>query len=217
MQAIEPYLYNSRITQTYIDYLRTTYPDLKIEKILQKAGMTKDELADDAHWFTQSQVDRFHEVLVAITGDKNIARHAGRFVASAQGLNLLKQYVIGLMNIETVFASMTKIIPLFTKGATVTVQRLGPGKIAITSKPNPGVDEKRYQCDNRMGYFEALPKLFTNDYAKIEHSECFHRGNPFCRYIVTWRTSFSLKLRLIRNYSFLVSLRCGTNSCKITQ
>jgi len=103
MQAIEPYLYNSRITQTYIDYLRTTYPDLKIEKILQKAGMTKDELADDAHWFTQSQVDRFHEVLVAITGDKNIARHAGRFVASAQGLNLLKQYVIGLMNIETVF------------------------------------------------------------------------------------------------------------------
>ncbi len=206
MQAIEPHLYNSRITQTYIDYLRATYPDLKIDKILQKSGMTKDELADDAHWFTQSQVDRFHEVLVAETGDKNIARHAGRFVASAQGLNLLKQYVIGLINIETVFASMTKIIPLFTKGATVTVQKLGQGKIAISSMPNPGVNEKLYQCDNRMGYFEALPKLFTYDYAQIEHPECFHRGDPFCQYIVSWRTSLSLKLRLIRNYSFLVSL-----------
>ena len=198
-------LYNSRITQTYIDYLRTAHPEVQIDKILQDAGMTRDEVDDPAHWFTQAQTDRFHEVLVTETGDENIARHAGRFVASARGLNLIKRYVIGLMNIETAFASMAKIIPLITKGAAVTVRRLGPGTIEIVSKPKAGVHEKRYQCDNRTGYFEALPKLFTNCYAHIEHPACFHRGDPFCRYIVSWETSFSIKLRVVRNISLLVS------------
>ena len=198
-------LYSSRITQTYIDYLRAAHPEVFIDDVLQQAGMTKDEVADAGHWFTQDQVDRFHEALVAVTGDENISRRAGRFGASARSINLLKQYIVGLVNIETVFASMAKLVPLVTKGATVKVKKLGAGIIEIVSTPNPGVREKLYQCENRLGIFEALPKLFTNYYANIEHPVCFHRGAPYCRYVVTWNTSTSLKLRLVRNYTALAS------------
>ena len=199
-------LYSSRITQTYVDYLRTAYPETLIDDVLRHAGMTKDEVADAGHWFSQEQVDRFHEALVAATGDENISRRAGRFGASAKGISLLKQYVVGLMNIETVFSSMAKLVPLVTKGATVKVKKLSAGIIEIVSTPNSGVSEKRYQCENRLGIFEALPKLFTNYYANIEHPACFHRGDDCCRYIVTWNTPTSMKLRLVRNYVALASL-----------
>jgi hypothetical protein len=34
-------LYNSRITKTYIEYIKNSYPDLDIDSILEYAGMTK--------------------------------------------------------------------------------------------------------------------------------------------------------------------------------
>lgn len=195
-------LYNSRIIQTYIDYIRTTYPAIQINNILEQAEIKKDEINDPGHWFTQNQVDRFHDVIVALTGDKHISRHAGRFSASAKGIGLLKQYILGLMNIETVFDSTTKLMPLLTKGATVKGKRLGIRTVEIISTPNPGVQEKSYQCESRFGIIETLPKLFTNNYADIEHPQCFHQGDDYCRYIVRWTTSPSIKLKIVRNYSF---------------
>jgi PAS domain S-box-containing protein len=202
----EPALYNSKITQTYIDYLRVNHPEIQIDDLLRQAGIAKEEVMDAAHWFSQAQVDRLQKVLVAETGDKNIARHAGRFIASARGLGQIKQYLIGLMNIETVFLSLTKIMPRITKGVTVSIQRLAPGKIEITSTPNPGVNEKIFQCENRIGYFEGVSKLFTDCYANLEHPTCFHKGAPYCRYIVSWNTSLSLKLKRICNYALPISL-----------
>ena len=62
-------LYNSRLTKTYIHYLSKNYPDINIDSILQKADIAPYEVEDSAHWFTQEQADRFHDVLVAETGD----------------------------------------------------------------------------------------------------------------------------------------------------
>ena len=55
----------------------------QIDVIFNKAGISKAEVADTDHWFTQSQADRFYEAVVAETEDDQIARKAGRFAASA--------------------------------------------------------------------------------------------------------------------------------------
>jgi PAS domain S-box-containing protein len=199
-------LYNSRIFQTYIEYLGITHPDLKAKEILEHAGMTLEEVADSAHWFTQQQADLFFEIVANKTGDTEIARKAGRFSASSEGLALFQQYVIGLLNVDSAFLSMAKIISLFTKGATVEVKRLGPGRIEIISTPNPDVEEKPYQCENRLGCFEAVPRLFTNIYGHIDHPVCFHKGDRACHYIVSWDNPPSLKIKLWRNYALLGSL-----------
>ena len=71
-------LYSSRIAKNYLDYLERYYPDVDIEAILAYAGMTRHEVEDSAHWFTQHQTDRFHESLVLQTGNANISREVGR-------------------------------------------------------------------------------------------------------------------------------------------
>jgi PAS domain S-box-containing protein len=199
-------LYNSRIFQIYVDYLSVAHPHVRIQEVLDYAIMTSAEMADAAHWFTQEQSDRFYQIVVEKTGETDVARRAGRFAASSAGLALFQQYVIGLLNTDTALLSMAKIIPLFTRGAAVEAKKLSPGKIEIISTPQPDVEEKPYQCENRLGSFEAVAKLFTNVYGQIDHPLCFHRGDGACHYIVSWTDPPSLKLKLWRNYSLLGSV-----------
>ena len=196
-------LYNSRIFQTYLDYLADSHADIDPEIILEKAGIPPDEVADTDHWFSQSQADRFYEVIVAETGDEQIARKAGRYGASSKALNLMKLYVLGIIAVDTIFKAVAKIFPLFTRGASVSVKRLGPGKIELISKPSLGVHERPYQCENRYGFIEAIPKLFTNVFATVEHPQCLHKSDGFCRYIVSWTNPLSLRIKLWRNFIVL--------------
>ena len=168
--------------------------------------MTAEEVADTGHWFSQAQVDRFHEVLVSVTGDAHISRYAGRYIASSKARSDVSQYLVGMVTIETVYASMAKLVPMLTLGASTTIEKIGSGRLEITSTPSPGIDEKPYQCENRIGTFEALPKPFTSEFAHIDHPECFHNGGKCCRYVVSWNTSTSFKLRLIRNYAALATI-----------
>jgi PAS domain S-box-containing protein len=168
--------------------------------------MTKYEVEDPAHWFSQSQTDRFHEALIEKTGNPNIARDAGRYTTSYKGMGPIKQYTLGLMSLTSVYLLMGKVYPIMSRGATISVKKMGPNKVEIVSTPNPGVNEKPYQCENRLGVFESLAMLFTDRLADVEHPLCFHKGDKFCSYIISWEKTTSLIWKLVRNYSLLIGI-----------
>jgi len=199
-------LYNSRIMKVYLDYLEKYYPDVDRQSLLQASGMTMYEVEDQAHWFTQEQVDAFQSNLIKDTGDSNIARNAGRYATSAESIGALKQYTLGLMNLPAMYRIMGRLFGVMSKGAKVRTTKLGPRKVEIIAVPEPGVNEKPYQCQNRMGMFESAAKLFTKEFAKIDHPECFHKGDKCCRYIVSWENPSFARWRIIRNYALMTSL-----------
>ena len=82
--TIEEPLYNSRVIKNYSEYLEKSCPEIGIDPILAFAGITRYELEDQAHWFTQKQVDRFQKILSQKTGDPNLSRKVGRFSASSE-------------------------------------------------------------------------------------------------------------------------------------
>ena len=197
-------IYNSRITKVYVEHLNRKYPDANIDKILKCAGMTLDEIKDQAHWFTQNQVDRFQAAVVEETGNPNIAREAGRYATASEALGVAKHYMLGLLNLSSLFLLISKVNSVFSRGVSVTAKKTGTNRIEIVSTPNPGVAEKSYQCQNRIGMFESVAKLFMAQYANIQHPECFHRGDAHCRYIVSWEKTRSYTWSKIKNYSFLL-------------
>ena len=73
MEAEKP-LYNSRIIKAYLEYLNQFFPDLDINSVLEDADITRHGIEDSAHWFTQKQVDRFHDRLVEVTKNNKISR-----------------------------------------------------------------------------------------------------------------------------------------------
>ena len=198
-------LYNSRITKIYVQYLSNYYPDIKVDSILEEAGIANYEIEDPAHWFTQEQQDRLHDILVARTGNPNIAREAGRYSTSSKGLGATKQYALGLMSPATIYLLIHKIHALMSRGAEVSARKIGKNQVEITAAPKSGVNEKPYQCENRRGMFESIARLFTDKYAQINHPSCVHKGDQNCRYLISWTKAPKIHLKLIRNYSLLLS------------
>ncbi len=199
-------LYNSRVIENYVEYTREHYPDVDIDSLLGYAGIASYELGDQGYWFSQRQVDRFHEVLRQKTGNENISREAGRYAGSSGGLGPVKKFTLGFMTPGAAYWMVEKIGSRLTRAHTFKTTKLGANKIEVLCNPNVGVSEKRYQCDNRKGMLEAISKLFTNKYAEIEHPICIHKGGDICRYIITLEKTPSMVWKRVRNYFFLLSI-----------
>ena len=196
-------IYNSRIIKTYLEYLALLYPHVAPDALLDFAGMSREEVEDPAHWFTQNQVDRFHEVLAEKTGNPNVSREAGRYAASSKASGVLKQYALSFISPLSAYRLLEKITPYLTKGGAFRTTKLGSKKVEISFTPMPGVKENPFQCENRMGQLEAIAKVFTNKFAKIEHAHCLHKNGDICRYVITWDEAPSYFWKKISHYSVL--------------
>jgi PAS domain S-box-containing protein len=198
-------LYSSRIINTYIAYLKKHYPEVNAKELLDYAGITFSELEEQAHWLTQLQVDRFQNILIEKTKNKNIAREAGRFSISSGSFRTLRQYIIGFLTIKQVGAVMEKFTTHITRGSTFKARPIGPNSFEITVTPMPNVQEKPYQCENRLGILEGLSAAITKDMPDIQHPVCIHRGGDCCKYILILQRKKPFLLRRIRNYAVLIS------------
>lgn len=194
-------LYNSRIIDTYIKLLKKKYPHVKIGEVLQHANMKGYEVADQAHWFTQEQIDRFHEKTVEVTGNPQIAREAGRYSASPDAIGAMRQYILGMVGPTGAFKLARRTSTKFTRSSLYDSRTLAPNRVEMTVTPLEGVVEKPFQCENRIGFFEAVCMMFNNQLPKIEHPECIFENSDRCRYIVTWKKQASSILKRSRNIS----------------
>ncbi len=198
-------LYNIRNIKIFIEYIRKHYPNIGIDPILEYAAIATHQLEDEGHWLTQTQIDRFFEIVVRETGNSNIAREAGRYsIISKAGLPI-QQYALGFITPATAYAVMEKLYNQVSHACTLTTKRLGSNSTKITVTPKEGVVEKPYQCENRTGIFEGVAKMFTNELAEIDHPTCIHRGDSACTYIITWKQTPSLIWKRIRNYATALS------------
>ncbi|SNQ60984.1 conserved hypothetical protein [Candidatus Methanoperedens nitroreducens] len=194
-------LYNSRLIDTYIKFINKKYNYINISELLDYARIEPYQVTDEGHWFTQEQVDLFYEKLEKLTKNKDIAREAGRYAASSDSIGTMRQYMLGLVGPAKAYEIIGKYAPKFTKSTVYESKITSPQEIEITVTPRKGVHEKQFQCDNRIGYFEAIALIFNHSLPEIRHSECTFNGGKACRYIVSWKQSYFSFIKKIRNYS----------------
>ncbi len=200
-----PALYSSKITLTYIKLIKSRYSYVNITELLAYAGMEPYQVEDEGHWFSQAQVDRFHDRLVKLTGNPGISREAGRYNGSPDGLGQISHYVFGLAGPAKAFEVIGKLAGNLTRSTTYESRRAGPTEIELTVSVNEGVSERPYQCENRIGYFEAIVAGFNYRMPRIEHPECAFKGGKVCRYRISWRESWAARWKRVRNIVFGIS------------
>jgi hypothetical protein len=149
---------------------------------------------------------RFHEIIVSQTGNPHISKEAGRFSVSSKRIGAAKQYALGFVNPASIYLGIGRVSKTISRGAEIRGRKLSGTKVEIVSNPSPGTHEKPYQCENRIGLLEAAGKIFTNQFAEIEHPSCCHRGDDFCRYIVTWEKTPAIIWKQLRNIMFFAGL-----------
>ena len=204
--APEQLLYNSRIIDTYVRLLDRHYPHVKLDLLLEEARMASWEIADQSHWFSQEQIDRFYEIVARETGNPLISREAGRHAASPEAIGVMRQYILGLVGPANAFALIGQASARFTKSSTYRSSKLGENSVEILVTPHPGIREKRFQCDNRMGFFEAVCMMFDDQLPQIEHPECLFHGGSRCRYLIRWKPNLAGRLQRLRNYTAAATL-----------
>ena len=208
---IDSPIYNSRIINPFILLIKHKYSYVDVAELLAYAGMKEYEVADQAHWFRQEQVDRFYERLVQLTGNQRIAREAGRYAASPDVLGARRQYILGLVDAASTFEIISKTSADFTRSSRYESRRISSNMVEIVVTPvEPGL-EKPYQCENRIGFFEAIVLIFNHKIADlqyfpeiqhlptIQHPECVFRGGRVCRYLISWDKTLFLFLKKVRN------------------
>src|ERR1039457_1634358 len=142
-------LYSSRIIDTFIKYIRQKYPHIDPNEILLTSGIMPYQVADQGHWFTQEEVDRFYDEILKRTGNKDIAREAGRFSASTDSLGFIRQYVLGLVGPGRAYELIGKFSSFFTKSSHYVAKRIGKNRGEIIVNPHEDVNDKAFQCENR--------------------------------------------------------------------
>jgi len=202
-------LYSSRGLKIYIDLLKKKYNYVNIDEVLQYAKIKPFEIADEGHWFTQEQIDLFYEKVVQVTGNKNIAREAGRFAASTDASGVLLPYALGLLSTAKIYEMIGKLAPIITRSSKFEYKKLAPNEVEIIVTLKEGVNEKLYQCENRIGYFEAVALVFKKRLPKVEHTECIFKGREACRYVISWGEPRSAFWEKTRNYvTLLLAATC---------
>jgi PAS domain S-box-containing protein len=199
-------LYNSMIIHNYLEYLRNDYPDLDIEDLLKYAGITFQEVEDRGHWLTQEQVNLFHKYMRRVTQNPHIAEDAGRYLASPKSSSFLRQIVTSFLSPNIAYWATQKVALSLSRHMALQNTSLASNKIEITATQKHNVKEELFQCENRVGMFEAVAKVFTGKYAHVDHPECIHRGDQCCRYIVTWEISRSMKFEKASFYVLASSM-----------
>ena len=195
-------LYNSRVIRNYVEYLKSYHPGIDIAPLLKYAEIETYQLNDEGHWLYQEQVDRFHEMLAEITNNPDIAREVGRFAVTSRSSGALRQYLLGFINPATAYAVIEKINTRLVRSTVMKIKSIGADKVEVKATCMPNVVEKPYQCLNRFGSLEAVAKIFTGKFAKIEHPVCLHKGGDYCLYTVSWEKTRIYVWKLIRNCSF---------------
>jgi signal transduction histidine kinase/CheY-like chemotaxis protein len=198
-------LYGSRGIEIYLKLLKYKYPTVNIDELLQYSQMEPYQVTDDGHLFSQKQVNLFYEKIVELSGNKNIAREAGRFASSPEALGTMKGSVIGLLGPIRFYELIGTIANKISKSAHYAPRKLAHNKVEIIVTPYPGTVERPHQCQNRMGYWEAVSSAFSLKPPRIEHPKCLFKGDDVCHYIVTWKESPAFILRRVRNIAAVVS------------
>ena len=199
-------LYNTRIIKSFAEYISKYHPQLDMIPILDYAGITTYQLEDEGHWLTQTQVDRFYEILLKTVGDPDLARKAGQYAPFSKAAGNVSRYTLGFVTPSAAYTVLGILYHHMSRGSSLETRNVGLNKAEVVAIQNPGVNEKPYQCENRLGTFEGIAKLFTNELARIEHTTCMHISGDRCIYNITWKTRPSFIWKRVANYSYLLCL-----------
>ncbi|MDY6825295.1 MAG: ATP-binding protein [Thermodesulfobacteriota bacterium] len=204
----EMLFYNSRILKNYIKYLKRYYSGLDIDRILDECRISRHEVENASHWFTQRQMNHFHHIIDQTTDDPDLARNVGRYYFSAENLGSSRHFGLGLLSIATGFRLMGEAYTMISRSMRFSIESIGKNHIHLIFTPKPGVNEEPFQCKNRIGAIEAMAELLNDRFPRLAHPLCIHKGDPVCQYDISWKSATIEQWKRIRALSlpfFLVA------------
>ena len=159
-----------------------------VEQMLDQTGLRGCEAAlrDEDSWFAFETKIRLWDAAADVTGDRDVALHAGE-----AGLELtvglrLKQAMRALGTPDVLFRNIARVSNKFNTGHSLELIEREPGRVRLVYRDVAGLGYHRYDCQCTTGLLRMVPPLFGLPQARVSHPVCGARGAEQCEFDVTW-------------------------------
>ena len=199
-------IYNSGIIGNYINYLEFHHVDLDTDELLRRSGLTRFDINDEGHFLNQEQINRFHRCLDEALKDPKISYKVGQHALYMKSTGTIKRYGLQFLTPGAMYRAVDRLYPKWSRGHVSKTTLTGKGRADVVVSVRPGVREEHFQCENRLGIFEAIGNILTGQPAQVNHPTCMHRGDDACRYLISWREKSSAVWKRMGAYAGVLAI-----------
>ncbi|MBC2710416.1 MAG: PAS domain S-box protein [Desulfosarcina sp.] len=205
-------LYNSGILGNYINYLESHHVDVDTDELLRCTGLTRFDINDEGHFFSQEQINDFHRCLDEKLADPKISYKVGQHALYMKSTGTIMQYGLQFITPGAMYKAVDRIYSKWSRGHLSKTTITGKGRAEVTVSAMPGVRDLPFQCENRLGIFEAIGKVVTGLPARVTHPKCMHRGDDACQYLIAWEEKPSAIWKRLGAYAGVCSAIIATGA-----
>jgi diguanylate cyclase (GGDEF)-like protein len=161
-----------------------------IERLLGEASCerTAAYLGDIANWISYREMIGLWEAAATVTGEPEIARHAGEDAVRQLGSSATSVVLRGLGSPEELLRQVGTASRRFSTVAELETVEVRPGFAEVRASANPGFVRHPLHCEWTRGMLSQCTVLFGLEPANVEHSICQGAGAADCRYLISWES-----------------------------
>lgn len=184
--------HHSMFLRPFLDYANRHLTREQLLEVLDRAGLTEAEI-DGRRWIDASQVDRFCDAMVDVSGDPDLVRKVGKLFMTGPYTGLLRPLLRVFGSPKTMLSLFSSVSQQWTTAGRYEMHSYGDhhAKFSFVSSAEGSIQI----CHGRVSQIRWLfPAIFGLGPADVEHPVCMHRdGGDRCTYHIRWhspRTSF---------------------------
>ena len=151
-----------------------------------QSSRTAAYLDDLTNWIPFDEAMALFAAAAELTGDDDIARHAGEETIAQHTGTPVATLMRSLGSPEEIFHQITQAGSKFTTASVLDAIEVTPGHATLTSHACPGFTRTRQSCDWAKGLISQPPVLFGLPPAIVTESVCQVDGAESCIYEVSW-------------------------------
>ena len=183
--------FSCTLSAVVIARVRTYGGPAAVAQTLRVAGSQRSPgyLSDLGNWISYDEAVALWAAGAQVTHHPAFARAVGTDTAERFGGTPTATLLRSLGAPEKVYEQVAIAASKYSTVITGEPGRCEPGHAAIVVRPVPGFPRSEHHCEWTTGLLAAVPILFGQPPATVEHEHCAAYGAETCEYHVRWEMS----------------------------
>lgn len=183
--------FSTKIFKVYLKCIQRHYPDISVEKICDRAGLSYAYIMDETHWVSVIFDRKFTAECIETTGDSLLPYKSGLISLTPEGMGSLLYHLIKYtLSTTRIYRTISSQSLNFSKVMSIEIVAEGKGFIYIKYHPvnleTLNDEEQKALLENldniyqnTVGYIASVPTIHGQQSAEVEHyRESNSKGVP---------------------------------------
>ncbi|HEY2736576.1 MAG TPA: HAMP domain-containing sensor histidine kinase, partial [Polyangiales bacterium] len=174
--------------RAFLDEAKDKLGDIGLAAVLGRYGLTEAELADSTAWVSLEFVESLLQALVDETHEPDFVERSVMRGMTPKYIGALYPLLFALGSPSFTYKQLAPASARMNKMGHWTLHEVGRGSARLSWSMFPGPVKERNPvvCETRRLQLKHVPSLFSLTSARVEHTECLHKGDACCMYEVLW-------------------------------